>query len=58
MLCDSKHQIDRSSARGNGRVRRAALHRPDPRRPRPIYATTADVLLQFLEYHGRARSLS
>lgn len=58
MFCDSKQYINRSSARGDAQVRRAALHRPDPRRPRPIYASTTDVLLQFVNYYGKVRSLS
>ena len=58
MYCDSKQRGNRSSARGAAQVRRSALHRPDPRRPLPIYARATDILLQFVRYDGKARSPS
>ncbi len=58
MYCDSKQRGNRSSARGGARVRRSALHRPDPRRPLPIYARETDIFLPFARYDGKARSPS
>ena len=54
MYCDSKHDVNRSSARSRVRVRRSALHRPDPRRPQPIFASATSVAHYFASY-GKPR---
>ncbi len=55
MYCDSKESVNRSSARSATRVRRSALHRPDPRRPHPIYATVSEVSVHFAWYDRKPR---
>jgi hypothetical protein len=37
MRCDSKQRGNRDSARGHLQWRQSALHRQDPRRPRPMW---------------------
>jgi hypothetical protein len=54
MYCDSKQAINRSSARSAVRVRRSALHRPDPRRPKPIFSSVTSVTHYFASY-GKPR---
>ncbi len=50
MYCDSKHDVNRSSGRSRARVRRAAMHRPDPRRPQPIFASVMSIAHYFASY--------
>ena len=55
MLCDSKQRRDLFSARGSARGRKSALHRLDPRRPRPIFIRSVALPYQ-LAYRDKPRS--
>lgn len=55
MYCSSKRSVNRSSARSTIQVRRFALHRPDPRRPRLIYARVPEISFHFAPSEAKPR---
>lgn len=55
MYCGSKRGVNRSSARSTIPVRRFALHRLDPRRPRPIYARAPEISFHFAPSEAKPR---